>query len=561
MASCRTSCGNLTIPFPFCTSSDCNLDEAVLITCNHSYDPPKPFLNLGSVEVLDISLDGLMKVASSVASDCYDKSGSQINGTTSELTLSKFPISSTQNKFTAFGCDTHALTDGSDEWKRMSAGCVSWCDSINSTVNGTCFGIGCCQTSISKWVRDFLVDIRSFRNHTRVKSFNPCGYAFVVETEAFQFSTTHLKDLQNTKIVPVVLDWSVGNVTCLEARKNLSTYACRATHSECSDASNGIGYNCNCLTGFQGNPYLVDGCEGFMIPAVGSCWIFWRRKQKKVVKLRLNLFRRSGGLLLNNNLPTFTVEDLKMATDNYDEKNIILRQHSGISYKGILIYGSQVIIKASNVPGEWDTEVFISKLSTLSKIRHRNVVKLIGYCLETQFPVLVYEFVTIETLFDRIHNDALAFSLSCNMQKLLKCWLNYVHSTASVQIIHGNLKSQQLLHITKPCLYRKKAVNYERPRGEEFSARYFVSSVREENLISILDCRIEIDDKTEQLTEVAKLAEKCLSDSSVERPTVKEVAIALESMKEASDLFWKLPKTLSPNSCLLMELKKELEAS
>lgn len=127
--NCPTSFGNLTIPFPFGTTSDCSLDDSFLITCNHNFDPPKPFLNLGSIVVLDLSLDGLMKVASSVASDCYDYSGSQINRTISELTSSKFLISSRRNKFTAIGCDTHALVQGSAEGKSMmSAGCVSWCD-------------------------------------------------------------------------------------------------------------------------------------------------------------------------------------------------------------------------------------------------------------------------------------------------------------------------------------------------------------------------------------------------------------------------------------------------
>lgn len=261
-ATCPTRCGNLTIPFPFGTSTDCNLDDSFLITCNHNHNPPKPFLNLGPIEVLDISLDGFIKVASSIASDCYDGSGSQVNSSLSELTLSKFQISNTRNKLTAVGCDTYALAQGLNKWKGMKAGCVSWCDSIDGVVNGSCSGIGCCQTSIPKGVEDFLVEIQSFRNHTTVNNFNPCGYAFVVETEAFKFSSSDLKDLQSRKVVPVVLDWLVGNVTCQEARSNGSIFACRATHSECIDSSNTPGYRCKCLTGFQGNPYVNDGCQG-----------------------------------------------------------------------------------------------------------------------------------------------------------------------------------------------------------------------------------------------------------------------------------------------------------
>ncbi|KAL2232323.1 UNVERIFIED_CONTAM: Wall-associated receptor kinase 2 [Sesamum indicum] len=668
---CPTSCGNLTIPYPFGTSHHCSHDNSFLINCNHSYNPPKLFLNSSSIEVLDISLDGSLKVASFIASDCYDKSGAQISGTVSELTLSKFLISSTRNKFIAIGCDTYALVEGSDEWKQMSAGCVSWCDSIESVVNGTCFGIGCCQTSIPNGVKDFLVDIRSFRNHTRVKSFNPCGYAFVVEAKAFEFSSSDLKNLQNRKTVPVVLDWTLGNITCQEARKNVSSFACRANHSECVDSSTGLGYRCNCFTGFLGNPYLVDGCEdidecdtlkpcegtctnlegsyscscpkgfegdgkkdgsgchrkskingstlfyvvsGFTVPAVGSSWIFWRRKQKKVVKLRQDLFRRNGGLLLKYMLSRqttlftiFTAEDLKEATNNYDENRIHRGQcNSGITYEGILADRSnlKVLIKKCHAVDGDCVEVFVHNVAILSRIQHRNVVRMIGCCLETQVPLLVYEFITSDTLHDCVHNDARARFLSWDIRLRIAAEtaraVLYLHSeTAPAQIIHGNVNSSSILlthdytvkihldpniglmtspqdaashsvvgtigyldpefclcgHLTvKSDVYSfgvvlaelltgEKAVSFERPQGEEHLATYFVSSPRD-NLVRILDARLVSEGRIEQLTEVAELAKRCLSHSSVDRPSMREAAVTLDNVISMTSF----STTISPNS-------------
>ncbi|PIN19067.1 Serine/threonine protein kinase [Handroanthus impetiginosus] len=662
-ADCPTSCGNLTIPFPFGTTSDCYLDDPFLITCNRSYDPPMPFLNVGNSQVLEISLDGVMKVASSVANDCYDDSGAQISGTTSKLVSSKFPISSTRNNFIVVGCDTYALMEGSSEWKHMTARCASSCDSIDSVENGTCSGTGCCQTSIPKGVKDVSVDIRSFRNHTRVNNFNPCGYAFVVEAEAFEFSTSDMKDLRNVKSVPVILDWSVGNVTCKEARENLSSYACRAKHSECSDSRNGFGYHCNCLTGFHGNPYLVDGCpdidecttlkpcegectnlpgnyscscpkgfegdgmkngtgcrstshhsnspkrnaaaglfyiaSGFMVTAVVSSWIFWRRKQKKVVRLRQNLFSRNGGPLLENMLSSqktltiFTAEDLKRATDNYDENKIFhMEQNSrNTYYKGILpAHGENqevIVIKYGDALDGSYVEPFISKLVTLSRIRHKNVAKLIGCCLETQVPLLVYEFINTKTLHDYIHNDDSARSLSWNIRVRIAAEtagaLEYLHSKAVGPIIHGNLASSTIkldddytvkVHdLTLTCsevsdvqfyvgtpgyldpeylfsgrltvksdiysfgvvlvelLTGKKALNLERPNGEEHLSKYFECLPRGDELLGILDHRLVAEGKIiEQLTQVAKLAQRCLSNSSAERPTMEEVATTLRSL-------------------------------
>ncbi|KAL2538442.1 Wall-associated receptor kinase 2 [Forsythia ovata] len=470
LLSCPSSCGDIVVPFPFGTTHGCSLDESFFITCNKSYNTPKPFLNFDKIEVIDISIDGHMRIAASVVSDCYDKSGSQINGSISKLTLSKFHISSTRNKFTAVGCDTNALVEGSEEWNQMSAGCVSWCDNIDRVVNGSCSGIGCCQTSIPKGVKDFFIGVQSFQNHSRVKTFNPCGYAFVVEAEAFKFSSLDLKDLQKRKTVPVVLDWSIGNDTCQVAGKNLSTYACRAMHSECSDSSNGLGYNCNCLTGFEGNPYLYDGCrdineceskpcqgtcenlqgsykcfcpEGFegdgkkdgtgchpkgraktsiflyiasglFFPAAGSSWIFWRSKKKKVVTLRRKLYTQNGGLILERRSQkprVFTAEYLRNATDNYDESRFVYTDtHNEPVYRGSLCNEDEVNVLVNIkrcVTIEFHRiEVFINKLVILFSINHRNFVNLIGCCLETQYPLLVYEFFTDTTLYDFIHDNA-----------------------------------------------------------------------------------------------------------------------------------------------------------
>ena len=140
--------------------------------------------------------------------------------------------------------------------------CLSLCDSVESVVNGSCSGIGCCQTSIPEGVIDFTVGLGSFSNHSAVLNFNPCGFGFVVEEKVYNFSSLDLTNLLNIETVPVVLDWAVGNETCPDAQINLTSYACKAAYSECYNSNNGPGYRCNCSSGSQGNPYLVDGCKG-----------------------------------------------------------------------------------------------------------------------------------------------------------------------------------------------------------------------------------------------------------------------------------------------------------
>jgi len=92
----------------------------------------------------------------------------------------------------------------------------------------------------------------------------PCGYAFLVKEGGYIFSMANLHNFNSSSTFPVVMDWAVGN-TCLDAKNNASSYACKSNHSECDNAEVGPGYHCECSSGFLGNAYLPDGCVGLYI--------------------------------------------------------------------------------------------------------------------------------------------------------------------------------------------------------------------------------------------------------------------------------------------------------
>ncbi|MCI11373.1 wall-associated receptor kinase 2-like [Trifolium medium] len=153
--------------------------------------------------------------------------------------------------------------------KNYTTGCVSLCYRLDDIItNGSCTGTGCCEISIPQ-SHDLLSDIAyisldAVSNHTGVVDFNPCGYTFVVEDGGYEFVSTDIVKMEK-KEFPVVLDWSVGNRTCQEAQKEVSSYACKADNSECYNPSDHRhGYLCNCSVGFRGNPYLLHGCQGIV---------------------------------------------------------------------------------------------------------------------------------------------------------------------------------------------------------------------------------------------------------------------------------------------------------
>lgn len=270
-SGCQSECGNLTIVYPFGMGEGCYLPISnwFNILCNTSYDPPAPFIGFGDniIQVEEISLAlHQLRIKSSVGYRCYAESGVLISTANSRINLEQTPyvFSSEANKFTAIGCDTLALIQGS-EGLDFTGGCVSFCNNKDTLthINGSCSGIGCCQTLIPRGLKTFKTVIASLNNHTNTWKFNPCSYAFLVDQHRYTFKLSHLAaQLDNTSTVSVVLDWGIGDLSCEEARKHPTiSFACK-DNTLCITNSHHSGYRCYCSPGYQGNPYLTPGCQG-----------------------------------------------------------------------------------------------------------------------------------------------------------------------------------------------------------------------------------------------------------------------------------------------------------
>ncbi|KAL6546846.1 hypothetical protein OROMI_022567 [Orobanche minor] len=125
-------------------------------------------------------------------------------------------------------------------------------------------------------------------------------------------------------------------------------------------------------------------------------------------KMKKKYFQTNGGLILEkqlkynksgqtagnaSTLTIFSSNELDTATDNFNSNRILGGGVNGTVFRGTLVDERKVAVKKSNTIETGQNQGFINEIVTLSQIDHRNIVKLLGCCLETEVPHLVYEFV------------------------------------------------------------------------------------------------------------------------------------------------------------------------
>ncbi|CAO2036349.1 unnamed protein product [Urochloa humidicola] len=337
------------------------------------------------------------------------------------------------------------------------------------------------------------------------------------------------------------------------------------------------------------------------VTTAASCYC-WAIKKRELGR-RAELFRKNGGLLLQQRFSTitsqdegqsakiFSAEELKGATDNYNESRILGRGGQGTVYKGILPDRTIVAIKKFKVFDDSQVEQFVNEITILSQIDHTNVVKLLGCCLETRVPLLVYEFIPNGTLLQHIHNRNACCPLTwedcLRMAAEIAEGLAYLHSTSSTPIIHRDIKSSNILldenfvakiadfgasrsvpfdktHISTliqgtigyldpeyfqsgqlteksdvysfgvvlaELLTRQKPISAARPEESCNLAMHVVVLFNEGRLLQEIEPHILAEAGEEQFYAVAELSVRCLNVKGEERPTMKDVALVLDGLR------------------------------
>ncbi|CAL5066718.1 unnamed protein product [Urochloa decumbens] len=371
---------------------------------------------------------------------------------------------------------------------------------------GSCSGHGCCQASLPEALPLTGMALTTDTiNNTRWKT-NPCTFAMLVENSWYNFSTADLYGNTTDKFprgVPNVVDFAVRNASCpAKGQQPPLDYACLSGNSSCADVTN--GYVCKCLEHYEGNPYIPNGCQdidecklpnlypcssdgicknrllGYDCPCkpgmkgdgkTGSCrpvfstvakmvvgviggffvvaallFLILLRKEKK--KMR-EFYEKNGGPTLEKAtvIKLFKKQELK---EILKSKNLIRKGYFAEVYKGNL-ENKLVAVKKPIISGgaRGNNGQFVNEVIIQSQVIHKNIVRLIGCCLEVNIPMLVYEFLPKGNLADIIHNNKVIAPLDMDVRLSIAAQsadgLAYMHSKTNNKILHGDVKPANIL--------------------------------------------------------------------------------------------------------------------
>ncbi|KAG2576449.1 putative wall-associated receptor kinase-like 11 [Panicum virgatum] len=549
--NCLRSCGNISVPFPFGLEEGCSARKEFQLKCTNETSPSLQFDAGHQVTHIDID-EGIVGITYTPRQIFIVEAPKQ-----SGMYIGSMVSSSVQWVFANLTCE--------EARKNSSAyGCVDH--------YSACLGVTSADGNIGY----------------RCK----CAPGF----EGNPYIPHGCRDIDECLIV------NKCNGTChnFEGGFNCTTCPHKTVYDPRQRRCTHINQSKNFLTG-------VSVAAVVLVVILFCAYLFHQKRSLAAVKKRF--FKQHGGLLLLEEMKSkqglsftlFTKAELEEATGNFDERNVLGKGGNGTVYKGTLKDNRSVAIKKCKLISERQEKEFGKEMLILSQINHRNVVKLYGCCLEVEVPMLVYEFVPNGTLYQLIHGrqhppggPCVSFATRLKIGQEAAEALSYLHSWASPPIIHGDVKSANILIddsytvkvsdfgastlaptdeaqfvtfvqgtygyldpeymqtsklTSKSDVYSfgvvllelltcRKATNLQAIDEEKNLSAHFLLAVSENRLGEILDEQIKGEESIELIEHVAELAKRCLEIASEKRPSMREVADELGRFRNQSQHPW-----------------------
>lgn len=167
--------------------------------------------------------------------------------------------------------------------------------------------------------------------------------------------------------------------------------------------------------------------------------------QAKNMEKLANLF----GVEKGSWLPYFSFPQIMAATDNLSWRNMVGHGGFGYTYKGKLPNGHDIAVKRHEISSHQGPAEFRAEIELIQNLRHKNIITLLGYCVQQEEKILVYEYMPNKSLACIIADDSkrkfLNWSQRLQIIKGIADGLVYLHVHSQMCIVHKDIKASNIL--------------------------------------------------------------------------------------------------------------------
>ncbi|XP_065629357.1 G-type lectin S-receptor-like serine/threonine-protein kinase At4g27290 [Quercus suber] len=247
------------------------------------------------------------------------------------------------------------------------------------------------------------------------------------------------------KMPDTTYSWVNGSMNLNECRvKCLNNCSCTAYAN--SDIKKG-GSGCAMWFGdlIDIKQFAVNGQDTYMQD------VYIRMPASEQEKLENNVMidQNIEGQSEDMEVTFFTLATIATATDNFSSNNKLGEGGFGLVYKGTLVDGKEIAVKRLSRSSGQGLNEFKNEVILIAKLQHRNLVRLLGYCIEGDEKILIYEYMLNGSLdsfiFDQTRAKVLGWSMRFDIIHGIARGLLYLHEDSRLRIIHRDLKASNVL--------------------------------------------------------------------------------------------------------------------
>ncbi|KAJ0897083.1 putative protein kinase RLK-Pelle-DLSV family [Helianthus annuus] len=148
-------------------------------------------------------------------------------------------------------------------------------------------------------------------------------------------------------------------------------------------------------------------------------------------------------------LPVFSLSAISRATNKFSTDNKLGKGGFGPVYKGVLEEGQEIAVKRLSKSSKQGIDEFKNEVLCIAKLQHRNLVKLLGYCIQGEETMLVYEYMPNKSLdwfiFGDLRKSLLNWPQRFNIIHGIARGLLYLHQDSRLRVVHRDLKAGNIL--------------------------------------------------------------------------------------------------------------------